>query len=256
MHPFRLLPFLLAALLILAACAGQPAAGTTDAAPAAPAEESMDDETSIDDDMAADDATAEEGEMADDAEHSDDMDSDGMAEEEMADEEMAGDEMGEDDMAGDESDAAEAAVDRPAWQQIALVDARTGEQFTLADFGDKPVLVEPFATWCGNCRRQLGNVQAAHASLGEDAVFIALSVEPNIANETLVDYAAKEGFEYTFAAMPPEMLQELAAIFGQTVANPPATPHFIILPDGSTTDLVTGFEAPDVLVEQLRAAGS
>ena len=34
MHPFRLIPALLAALLILAACAGQPAADTMDAAPA------------------------------------------------------------------------------------------------------------------------------------------------------------------------------------------------------------------------------
>ena len=114
--------------------------------------------------------------------------------------------MADDDMADDD----QASVDRPAWQQIALVDARTGEAFTLADYGDKPVFVEPFATWCSNCRRQLGNVQQAYAELGDEAVFVALSVEPNIGNEALVDYADKEGFGYTFAAMPPEMLQELA----------------------------------------------
>ena len=61
---------------------------------------------------------------------------------------------------------------------------------------------------------------------------------------------------YTFAVMTPEMLGELAGAFGQTISNPPATPHFIIRPDGSTTDLVTGIEAPAVIVEQLRAAAS
>ena len=159
-----------------------------------------------------------------------------------------------------ESDAAEVAeepapaVERPAWQQIALTDARTGEQFTLADHADKTVFVEPFATWCGNCRRQLGNVQAAHTAAGDDVLFVALSVEPNIANEALSGYADKEGFEYTFAAMPPEMLQELAAVYGQTIGNPPATPHFIIRPDGSTTDLVTGIEGSEQLLQQIQAA--
>ncbi|KPK07150.1 MAG: hypothetical protein AMJ56_13680, partial [Anaerolineae bacterium SG8_19] len=64
---------------------------------------------------------------------------------EMADqaEEMA------DDMAGDEA----VGADRPAWQQLTLTNARTGETFTLADFGGQTVFVEPMATWCSNCRR-------------------------------------------------------------------------------------------------------
>jgi hypothetical protein len=49
------------------------------------------------------------------------------------------------------------------------------------------------------------------------------------------------------------MLQELSALFGRTIANPPATPHFIVRPDGSTTELVTGFEEPEVLVEQIES---
>lgn len=147
-----------------------------------------------------------------------------------------------------------AAVTRPAWQQIALIDARSGSTFTLADFAGKTVFVEPFATWCSNCRQQLGNVQAARAALGEDVVFVALSVEPNIGVDVLARYADAAGFEMTFAAMPPELLQALAAQFGQTIANPPATPHFLIRPDGSTTDLVTGIESPEAITAQIEAA--
>ena len=124
----------------------------------------------------------------------------------------------------------------------------------MADFAGKTVFVEPFATWCSNCRQQLTNVQAARASLGEDVVFVTLSVEPNIGADALVSYADGAGFDWIFAAMPQEMLVALAAQYGQTIANPPATPHFIIRPDGSTTDLVTGIEAADAIIGQIEAA--
>jgi hypothetical protein len=78
-------------------------------------------------------------------------------------------------------------------------------------------------------------------------------VEANIGDDVLARYADNEGFDMVFAAMPPEMLQELAAIFGQTVSNPPATPHFIIRGDGSVTDLVTGIESADSIVSQILA---
>ncbi|MEO6626282.1 MAG: TlpA disulfide reductase family protein [Burkholderiaceae bacterium] len=144
----------------------------------------------------------------------------------------------------------------PAWQRITLTDAATGKTFTLADFAGKTVYVEAFATWCKTCRQQLGNVQQAQATLGSDVVIITLSVEPNIAEASLKKYAQDAGFDWTFAAMPPEMLQALADRFGQTISNPPATPHFIIRPDGSTTDLATGIEVPMELIGNIRAAQS
>lgn len=158
------------------------------------------------------------------------------------------------DMADAQQSEQDATVTRPAWQQIALIDARSGSTFTLADFVGKTVFVEPFATWCSNCRQQLDNVQAAKAALGEDVVFVALSVEPNIGVDALARYADDAGFDLTFAAMPPELLQALAAQFGQTIANPPATPHFLIRPDGSTTDLATGIESPEAIKAQIEAA--
>ena len=131
---------------------------------------------------------------------------------------------------------------------------RSGESFTFADFNGKTVFVEPMATWCGNCRRQLTNVQEASAQFGEDVVFVALSVETTIDGNALASYADNEGFDYTFAVMTPEMLSELAGAFGQTISNPPATPHFIIRPDGSVTDLVTGIEPAADIAAQIEAA--
>jgi cytochrome oxidase Cu insertion factor (SCO1/SenC/PrrC family) len=168
---------------------------------------------------------------------------------EMADqaEEMA------DDMAGDEA----VGADRPAWQQLTLTNARTGETFTLADFGGQTVFVEPMATWCSNCRRQLTNVRDAQQQLAEDdVVFVALSVETNIDDAALASYADEAGFDWLFAVVTPEMLEQLAGEFGRVIANPPATPHFIIRPDGTYTELVTGIEPADQIISQITAAQS
>jgi len=152
--------------------------------------------------------------------------------------------------------AAEPAVERPAWQQLPLTNARTGETFTLADFADKTVFVEPMATWCTNCRQQLNNVRAARGQLNsDDVVFVALSVETNISAEQLAQYADNADFPWLFAVATPDLLNELVANFGRTITNPPSTPHFIIRGDGSTTDLVTGIESPDQLISQISAAG-
>ena len=48
--------------------------------------------------------------------------------------------------------------------------------------------------------------------------------------------------------MTPELLRALAAEFGQSVANPPATPLFVLYPDGSSGPLKTGFSPPDAVL--------
>ena len=150
---------------------------------------------------------------------------------------------------------AQAMANLPAWQTLPLTDARTGEQIVLANLAGKTVFVETMATWCTNCRQQLNNVAAARAQLGNDeVVFIAVSVETNISATDLAQYATDNNFEWTFAVSTPEMLVELANAFGQTIANPPATPHFIIRPDGSVTDLITGIDSPEQLIQDLQAA--
>jgi hypothetical protein len=56
--------------------------------------------------------------------------------------------------------------------------------------------------------------------------------------------------------MTPEMLQGLADTFGRSITSAPSTPHFVIRPDGSYTDLVTGIDTPDEIVQQIQAASS
>lgn len=147
-----------------------------------------------------------------------------------------------------------AQSERPAWQNLELTNVATGETFTLGGFEGKTVYVEPMATWCSNCRKQLRNVAKAKALAGDEIVFVALSVEGSLPDEALAQYTEKEGFDFTFAVATPELVQALVAEFGRAVTNPPSTPHFTIWPDGTTTALKTGFEAPEDLLAQLTSS--
>jgi thiol-disulfide isomerase/thioredoxin len=244
----------LVALLLLAACSGGQERMDSGVEPAAKA---MVDDSAL---------------MASDKMSSDEMDSEAM-DDAMAAEEMASDEMASDPMAAEDGSMAEhsdqamddemaagaeemaMSEDLPAWQTLSLINARTGEPFTLADFAGQTVFVEPMATWCTNCRRQLGNVKEAYAQLAsQDVVFVALSVETTIDDTTLANYADEAGFDWLFAVLSPEMLQELAAEFGQTIANPPSTPHFVIRPDGTVFSFRTGIESTEQIVDQIQLA--
>lgn len=148
------------------------------------------------------------------------------------------------------------AAERPSWHSLPLTNARTGESFTLADLAGKTVYVEPMATWCTNCRMQMRIIRdQVKGQVDPDRVmFLGLSVETEIAPETLATYVDQQGFDWTFAVMSPELLQALATEFGRTIANPPAIPHFLVSPDGTTSGLSTGLHTADALLAQLSAA--
>lgn len=143
----------------------------------------------------------------------------------------------------------------PGWATMSLTNAATGATFTLADFAGKTVYVEPMATWCTNCRRQQGEVRTVREQLGEgDYVYVSLSVEPNDTTNGLAAYAVRENFPWIFAVAPPDMIRDLVTQFGRTVTNPPSTPHFVISPNGSVSQLSTGHHSVDQLVAQLTTA--
>ncbi|MFN2190379.1 MAG: peroxiredoxin family protein [Candidatus Promineifilaceae bacterium] len=206
----------------------------------------MDSDLDNDDENMAGDSDHEDENMDDESEHEDDT--------------MAGsDDGGMEESAenAEESEDMTSAVDGPAWWTLPLTNARTGETFALADFQGKTVYVEPMATWCGNCRSQLRNVREAKDQLAdENVIFVALSVETNISAGELANYADNEGFDsdWTFAVLSPELLREIAAEFGQSITNPPSTPHFLIRADGTPTGLVTGIDSAGDIINQITAA--
>ena len=257
-----LIPFALILMILLAACSGGQTAelSQAEASQAEVAESEVAEpmaEASHDGDMddmeeagQDDDMDSMEGEG-----HDDDMDD---MEEEGHDDDMA-EESHDDDMEamekedGDMAEESMAAAGLPAWQTIALTNAATGEQFALGDFQGKTVFVEPMATWCSNCRAQQGHVSQAKTQLGDDVVFIGLSLETNLPSEQLASYAQGNGFDWTYAVMPVNLLAELSDEFGRSITSAPSTPHFIIRPDGSFSELATGIHSADEIVSEIQA---
>jgi peroxiredoxin len=145
------------------------------------------------------------------------------------------------------------AYTAPDWTQLELVNARTGETFRLADFASKVVYVEPMATWCSNCRRQLRAISEVVAQGNtNDVVFVALSVENDLPNETLAQYADDNGFDWTFAVATPELVQALITHFNnRSISNPPTTPHFLISPSGTVSELLTGFSTAEDITAKI-----
>lgn len=147
------------------------------------------------------------------------------------------------------------AYNAPEWTNLTLINARTGESFTLADFAGKTVFVEPMATWCPNCRAQQGQVSQAMSSLNtDDFIFISLSVGENVSNAVLADYASRNGFPQIFVVAGQDISNALVEQFGFSVLSPPSTPHFIISPSGTVSSLVTGSHRADMLIEEVTNA--
>jgi hypothetical protein len=154
------------------------------------------------------------------------------------------------------AESAAAMIDRPLWQTLAVTNAATGEPFTLGDFNGKTVFVEPMATWCSNCRTQQGHVQQAKMQLGDNVVFVGLSLETTLPPSNLASYAQGNGFDWTYAVMSEDLLAGLADEFGRSITSAPSTPHFIIRSDGTFTELSTGIHSAEEIIAQIQDAQS
>lgn len=123
---------------------------------------------------------------------------------------------------------------------VELTDVRSGRTFTLGELAEEsgPVLLEPMAVWCSNCRAQQHEVVEAHRA--GDFTSVSLDVDLSESAADLAAYAAREGFDWHFAMADADLYRALQDRFGVAVTNPPSTPLIIIGPDGSFRPLEFG----------------
>jgi hypothetical protein len=95
------------------------------------------------------------------------------------------------------------------------------------------------------------SLRGAIEQLGtNDYLYVSFSVEPDDTAERLVQYSTDNEFNWTFAPSTPEFLQSMIDQFGQSIAAPPVSPHFIITPDGKVHEFGAGpHSVEDVLAE-------
>ena len=122
---------------------------------------------------------------------------------------------------------------------VPLTDVRSGRSFTLAELAQEgPVLLEPMAVWCSNCRAQQHEVKRAH----EIGSFVSVSLDVDLSEtpEDLAAYAGREGFDWRFAMADASLYRLLQERFGVAATNPPSTPLIIIETDGTIRPLEFG----------------
>lgn len=154
-----------------------------------------------------------------------------------------------------QSDGGQAAeAPAVAWLAIDLTDVRSGAAFTLADFADKPVLLEAFAVWCGTCTNQQRQIAALHEEVGDAVVSVAVNTDPNETETQIVRHLDRYGFDWRYAVSPVELSRALRDDFGVSVLHPPSAPVILICPGQTERRLLRrGVKGPDDLQEQIAA---
>lgn len=66
---------------------------------------------------------------------------------------------------------------------------KAGEEVRLLDFKGKPIILNFWASWCGPCKAELPDFQAAYEKYGEDVEFILLNMTDG--RQETVDTASK-----------------------------------------------------------------
>jgi thiol-disulfide isomerase/thioredoxin len=241
--------------VVLGACGSSTATTKSAAAPVTTIDKAMADKKAMEDKAMAEKKAMEDKAMADKTE----AEKKAMEDKAMADKTEAEKKAMEDKAMADKTEAEKKAMEDKAmadlapWQKLSISDV-AGTAFALTDFKGKEVYVENFATWCPNCKKQLGNVQKA-AAANPDAVFIAYSVETDLSAEKVAAYAKDNGFtNVRFAVMTPEMLAAMSASLGKDSINPPSTPHFVIGKSGKPGALKNGFEDEAAITASIKTA--
>jgi thiol-disulfide isomerase/thioredoxin len=143
----------------------------------------------------------------------------------------------------------------PRWYQAEMVDARSGQAFTLEGLQGETVMVEAMAVWCGLCLQQQLHARDMFEEGVEGVVFVSLDIDPNESAEVLAEHAMKHHFDWRFAIAPREVSQALRQQFGSSVLNPSAVPVIIIDRNRQARLLPLGLKSVDFLVEEIVAVG-
>ncbi|RMD65991.1 TlpA family protein disulfide reductase [Candidatus Pacearchaeota archaeon] len=140
------------------------------------------------------------------------------------------------------------------WARATFHNALTGEEFKIADFKGKTILVESFAVWCPTCKRQQEEIKALHEKLqDQNLVSISLDLDENEDEAKIVSHAQSNGFNWIFARSPNENSRFFIAEFGTDFAAAPFAPVVLVCPDGSYAMLKRGLKLESELEQALNS---
>jgi cytochrome oxidase Cu insertion factor (SCO1/SenC/PrrC family) len=146
----------------------------------------------------------------------------------------------------------QAATNIPKWIKTTITDVRTGENFSMADYQGKVVLIELMAVWCPLCLTQQQNIAALQKqSASPDVVIVSLDIDASENTDLLKRYVERNGFAWSFALAPRDAANEIAALYGTQFLNPPSTPVLVIDRKGGAHPLGFGIKSAATLQQTI-----
>lgn len=128
----------------------------------------------------------------------------------------------------------------------AKVETLDGQPADLAQYvGKKPVLMEFWATWCGNCHELEPSLKALHATYGAKVAFVGVAVSVNQSPARVKAYVAKNKLPWD------QLFDRKGEASGAYDA--PATSYIVIL-DGDGKVVYTGLGGKQDLEPAIRKA--
>jgi thiol-disulfide isomerase/thioredoxin len=142
--------------------------------------------------------------------------------------------------------AQESGIEVGTRAPAAAVETLDGKAADLAQYvGKTPVLMEFWATWCGNCKQLEPQLKALHTKYGKQIKFVAVAVSVNQSPTLVKRYVAKHG-------MPGDQLYDRRG--NATGAyDVPATSYIVVL-DRTGKVVYTGLGGEQKLEPAIRKA--
>lgn len=120
-----------------------------------------------------------------------------------------------------------------------------GGQVTLSDYrGQKPVILDFFASWCPNCQRSMPRLSGWYDQYKDDVEVIGVNLRED--TTTVESFVSRYGISFPIA-MDPDSIA--ASSYGVQYTNY----HVLINRDGSLHDLVIGDISEDDVLGLIRA---